>query len=230
MAGTRWLWVGAGTVIIGTCLAFRATHPVDTAVREAEFLIGLGRNEQAARQITALSERVSLQPETARDLAWKLAAAGQESAARHVLQTGWEVHPHDGLSAEALVALCVKSGDIPSARAVLQKVEERKIPLSPQGLDMAAGVWIGAGDFPAAETALEQLIEQDPHQAGAWLRLAGILNGQNRFAEASALLQRAVQYVPDHSALRLERARTLTWAALGEARQKAHPGDGSTDD
>ncbi|MER3413396.1 MAG: hypothetical protein C4341_03995 [Armatimonadota bacterium] len=184
--------------------------------RVAEFLLTIGRNEEALR----LAERAVLAYPSGvgvrTTLGNALYAVGREKEAREQFALAVRANPDDATAWESLGALQATSGKWEDARVSLRKATA----LSPKSVN--AWRWLAhaeaqTGDLVAASAALRRVIALTPSDATAWWDLARVEAARGLHAQALEALRQANTLAPCHRGIAADLVALLL--AFGEAKE-----------
>lgn len=200
-------------------MVFRVVHPGPVTITEAGVALRLGRSAEVARTVTALAGTLAAYPKEVIPLAWKLADAGEISAAETLLRTTWEANPTNADGVEALVNFYLGQQRVADARRVLEDYERAaNRPLSAALLRKKAEFLVAEGRFSEATQLLTRLARTSPPDYSTLVQLGDLLSWQQQFRPAIALYRQARTLEPGDWKLDLNLARALSWAAMTDAR------------
>jgi predicted Zn-dependent protease len=114
----------------------------------------------------------------------------------------------DGAAVATIVQARVRDGDLTEARSYLD-AELAKTPDDTQLRLLSAGLFVLQDDPVSAEQIYTELVEELPQDEAPVRALYSLLLWQNRPAEATILLDAALQRIPDSTLLRVMRAGEL---------------------
>lgn len=194
--------------------AFQRVTSPQPYQRVAEFLLTLGRNDEALvlaqRALRAYPHGVGVRT----TLGNALYAVGRDEEAREQFALAVRADPEDAAAWESLGALQATAGEWEDARASLR----RAAALSPESAN--AWRWLAhaeaqAGDLGAASDALQRVVTLAPRDATAWWDLARVEASRGLRPQAVEALRRASALAPAHRGIAADLVALLV--ALGEA-------------
>ncbi len=193
--------------------AFQRVSSPQPYQRVAEFLMTLGRNDEALvlaqRALRAYPHGVGVRT----TLGNSLYAVGRDEEAREQFALAVRADPEDAAAWESLGALQATAGEWEDARASLR----RATALSPESAN--AWRWLAhaaaqTGDLIAASDALQRVVALAPRDETAWWDLARVEASRGLRAQAVEALRRANALAPAHRGIAADLVALLV--ALGE--------------
>jgi tetratricopeptide (TPR) repeat protein len=196
--------------------AFQRVSSPQPYQRVAEFLMTLGRNDEALvlaqRALRAYPHGVGVRT----TLGHALYAVGRNEEAREQFALAVHADPEDAAAWESLGALQALANEWEEARASLR----RAVALEPKRAN--AWRWLAhaearAGELKASSDALRRVVALTPRDATAWWDLARAEAARGLRAQALEALQTANSLAPGHKDIAIELVKLL--AALGRAEE-----------
>lgn len=92
-----------------------------------------------------------------------------------------------------------------------QLAQESVDPASPEGIRREAEARFEAGDRKGAITLYQSLVQQQPDNYDAWMRLGRLLGWESRYDDALAAYDKALELSPGNKDTRLEIAQVYAW-------------------
>lgn len=196
--------------------AFQRVSSPQPYQRVAEFLLILGRNEEALilaqRALRAYPHGVGVRT----TLGNALYAVGRNEEAREQFALAVRVDREDAVAWESLGTLQATAGEWEDARASLR----RAVALQPKAAN--AWRWLAhaeaqAGEFKAASDALRRVVALTPKDATAWWDMARVEAARGLRAQALEALRKASALAPQHREITAELVSLLV--ALGRTEE-----------
>ncbi len=135
-------------------------------------------------------------------------AAGNDILGRDTYRRMLELNPDNGIATRELVALMLRSNELDEVETLLEKLTEKN-PDNMIASDLLVDLRIQQEDWPSAEAQARRLAARaDPNGAGA-SKLGHVLEGQQRYAEATEVFLQALEKNPDNISMLQGLARSL---------------------
>lgn len=196
-----------------------AQNPRNSAVAGAlaRALDGTG---QTAEAIVAYRQRLALAPDdvdAARRLAELLLGTGRAQAASEVAQEATVRHPKSAQAHALLARALLARGRLPLALESARQATRLDSRSVAAWLQLARALTLGGELDPAVE-AYGKLLELDPQHSAGLAGLAGVHIEQRKWAQAIAVLKRAVKVHPDSA---------TNWNAMAVCRSRIGEHEGA---
>jgi predicted Zn-dependent protease len=211
--------------VMGVAMLHRDMHPWYMARRETDLA---EHSWQLAAMIARMAGSTKVRQPPAGfseclllDLASRLAASGQWRGTRRALEVAAEVAPGSAAAWLGLGALHERTGDPEEAVSALERLL-REHPGHPEGRLRLAVSRARLGSERAAEGLMRGLLEPGTPlwvRTLAYQELCGLLTAGGRHDEAVAVVQEAVERIPDNQRLRILEVHALDSA--GRSRESA---------
>lgn len=197
--GHMLLRLGEFEAALATAAALDKELATSAAIAELRFraLRALHRDDDAQRQLLAISESQKGYALTRAMLADLLADRGELAKAKQVVEEALKLHDDNADLVLAQAAVAEKSGDIQAARSFLQAAMERH-PNAQRPRFALAELESRAGNLDTSIALIAALIKKNPRDSAA-LNYVGynLIDKEGERERATSLLLRAVELSPD---------------------------------